>query len=73
MTCIVRFTSQEAEERLVGPPVVPTTTWSAAVLMLVHGDFVVRYIMLVPVSAIVVSEGVILGRRVGLQPELGKK
>ena len=51
----------------------PTTTWSAAGLMLAHGAFRVRYIPLAPVSAISVSEGVILGGRVGLQPELIKK
>ena len=50
----------------------PTTIWSAAGLMLEQGAFGVRYILLAPVSAIAVSEDVILRRRVGLQPELGK-
>ena len=40
--------------------------------MLEHGAFGVRYIPLAPVSKIAVSEGVILGGRVGLQLELGK-
>ena len=68
-----KFTSQEEDKRWGGPPVVPTTTWCAAVLMLAHGDLGVRYIPLIPVSAIAVLEGVILGGRVGLQLELGKK
>ena len=41
--------------------------------MLAHGAFGVRYIPLGPVSTITVSEGVILGGRVGLHLELGKK
>ena len=41
--------------------------------MLAHGAFGVIYIPLAPVSAIVVLEGVILGERVVLQLELGKK
>ena len=68
VTGIGRFTSQEAEERWGGPPTVPTTTWSAAGLMLEHGAFGVRCIPLAPVSTIAVLEGVILGGRVGLQP-----
>ena len=52
---------------------VPTATWSAAGLILAHGAFGVRYIPLAPVSAIAVSEGVILGGRVDLQLEIGKK
>ena len=51
----------------------PTTTWSAAGFMLAHGAFGVRYIPLAPVSLIAVSEGVLLGGRVGLHLELGKK
>ena len=42
------------------PPEVPTTTWSAASLMLAHGALGVRYILLAPVSAIAVLEGVML-------------
>ena len=71
MTGIGRFTSTEAEERWGGPPAVPTTTWSMAGLMLSHGAFGVMYIPLALVSVIAVSEGVILGGRVGLQLELG--
>ena len=66
MTGIVRFTSQEAEELSGGTPSLPTSTWSAAGLMLVKGAFGVRYIPMAPVSVIVMSEGVILGVRVGL-------
>ena len=73
MTGIGRFTSMEDKERWGGPPLVPTTTWILAGLMLAHGAFGVRYIPLAPVSLIAVSEGVILGGRVGLQLELGKK
>ena len=67
MTGIGKFMLQEAEERWGGPPAVPNTTWSAAGLMFAHGAFGVRYIPLAPVSAIVVSEGVILGGRASLQ------
>ena len=63
---ISMFTLQEAEERWGGPPAVSTTNWSAAGLMLAHGAFGVRYIPLALVSAIAVSEGEILGGRVGL-------
>ena len=70
---MVRFTPQVAEERWGGPPAVSTTTWSAIGLMLAHGALGVRYIPLAPVSAIAVSESVMLGERVGLQLELGKK
>ena len=73
MTVIGRFMSQEDEEQWSGPTAVPTTTWSAVGLMLAHGALGVRYILLVPVSAITVSEGVMLGGRVGLQLELGEK
>ena len=52
---------------------VPTNTWSVVGLMLAHGALLVRCIPLAPVSAIAVSEGVILGGRVGLQLELGLK
>ena len=68
-----KFTSQEAEERWGGPPAVPTTTWSSAGLMLTHGALGVRYIPLAPVSAIAVSEGVMLGGRVSLKLEIGKQ
>ena len=67
VTGIGRFMSQVAEERCGGPPAVPTTTWGAVGLMLAHGALGVRYIPLAPVSAIAMSEGVMLGRRVGLQ------
>ena len=67
VTGIGWFTSQDAEERWDGPPVVPTTTWGTVGLMLAHGALGVRYILLAPVSAIAMSEGVMLGRRVGLQ------
>ena len=70
-TGIGRFTLQEADEKWGGPPAAPITTWSAAGLMLAHGAFGVRYLPLAPMSAIAVSEGVILGGRVGLQIELG--
>ena len=67
VTGIGTFTLQEAEERWGGPPAVPTTTWGAVGLMLAHGALGVRYIPLAPVSAITVSEGVVLGGRVGIQ------
>ena len=73
MTGISRFTSQDTEERWGDPPLVPTTNWGAVGLMLAHGALGVRYIPLAPVSAIVVSEGVMLGVRVGIQLELGEK
>ena len=41
--------------------------------MLAHGALRVRYILLALVSAIAVSESVVLGGRVGLQLELGEK
>ena len=70
MTGIGKFMLQEVEERWGGPPAVTTTTWRAVELMLAHGALGVRYILLAPVSAIVVSEGVMLGGRVGLQLKL---
>ena len=50
-----------------------TTNWSTTVLMLAHDDFGVIYILLAPVCTIAVSGCVILGGRVGIQIELGKK
>ena len=41
--------------------------------MLEYGALKVRYILLAPVSMIAVLEGVILGGRVSLQLEIGKK
>ena len=73
VTGIDNFMSQEAEERWGGPPAVPTTTWSAAGLILAHGALGVRYIALEPLSVIAVLKGVMLGGRVGLQLELGEK
>ena len=73
MQGIVRFTFQEAEERWGGPPVVPTTNWSTVGLILAHCALGVRYILLAPVSSIAVSEGVLLGGRMGLHLELGFK
>ena len=67
MTGIGRFTSQEAEEQWGVPTVVPPNTWSAFVLMLEDGALGMRYIPLAPVSAIAVSEGAMLGGRLGLQ------
>ena len=67
------FTPQEAEEQLGGPPEVTTTNWNAVGLMLANSALGVRYILLAPVSTITVSEGVMLGGRVGLKIELGKK
>ena len=51
----------------------PTNTWGAVGILLYHGALGVRYIPLAPVSAIMVSEGVMLGERLGLQLELGEK
>ena len=73
MTGIGKYKSQESEERWGGPPSVPTTTWSEAGLMLANGALGVIYTPLSPVYAIAVSEGVMLGGRVGIQLELGKK
>ena len=73
MKGIGKLTSQEADERWGGPPAVPTNTWCADGLILAHGALRERDILLAPVSAIAVSEGVVLGERVGLQLELGKK
>ena len=67
-----RLPLQKADEQWGGPPAVPTTTWSAAGLILAHVAFGVRYIPLALVSSIAVLEGVIFGGRVVLQPELGK-
>ena len=51
----------------------PTNTWGAVGLLLDHCALGVRYIPLAPVSAITVTEGVMLGERLGLQLELGEK
>ena len=72
MTGKGKFASQKSEERWGGPLAVPTNNWSAAGLMLAHGALGMRYIHLAPVSAFTVSEGVVLGGRVGLHLELGK-
>ena len=71
MTGIGRFTSQKAEEIWGGPPELPTTTWSAAGLMLAHVALGVIFIPLALASAIAMSGDMILEGRVGLQLEIG--